>query len=213
MHKYTKLVLVALTATIILTMAAASASALRSLSLNPAGAIRATSVALSFTSPENEATITSNVTLTGTLERAIQKREGARVGTITRCETNEERIRGVAAGTTVRVRCGPLVPFTITYKTFLGTLPSITGVLLLIRAGFLIATIFEGIKVNECLFEGTVGALGRIVGGVLERLEILARDQNITLLRPLEQTLQACVRIGVLTGNFTLSPTQRVTLV
>jgi hypothetical protein len=213
MHTSLKHLLIALTTTIILTITATGASALRSLSLNPAGAIRTTAVALSFTSPENEATIASNVTLTGTLERAIQKREGVRVGTITRCETNRETIRGVAAGTTVRFRCEPLVPFTITYKTFLGTLPSITGILLLIRAGFLIATIFEGIKVNECLYEGNLGLLGRIVGGILERLEILPRDQAITLHLALEQALQACVRNQIFAGSFTLSPTQRITLV
>jgi hypothetical protein len=214
MHKYTKLVLVALTATIILTMAAASASALRSLSLNPAGTIRATSVALSFTSPEEAGvTITSNVTLTGSLERAIQKREGGVVGTITRCETTRETITGAPERTTVSVECVRLVPFRILYKTFLGTLPSITGILVLIRAGFLISIKNNGIPVNECLYEGNVGALGRIAAGTLSTLDILAADQAITLFRTLEQLIRACNRNGRLAGSFTLNPAQRVTLV
>jgi hypothetical protein len=214
MHTSLKHLLIALTTTIILTTTATSASALRSLSLNPAGAIRTTAVALSFTSPEEAGvTITTNVTLTGTLERAIQKREGGVVGTITRCETTRETITGAPERTTVSVECVRLVPFRILYKTFLGTLPSITGILTLIRWGYLIATKNNGIPINECLYEANLGLLGALAAATLERLTILAADQAITLFRTLEQLIRACSRNQRFAGSFTLSPTQRVTLV
>jgi hypothetical protein len=221
MRRRARPIFVLLTAALMLSLAVGTAAALRSINIRRAGGTNTigATASVTFNSPEQpEVRIVSNVTLAGELESSIQKRERAVFGHITECRAANTTASG-RAGITAIARCEALVEpnrsWRLIYKTFLGTLPNITGVLFIVeRAGFLIAARVFGARANECLYEGEIGALASERARGLNFTEIrILEAERVRISLELEHALATCNQTGSLSGNFTLQNRLEVSLV
>ncbi|HYV15456.1 MAG TPA: hypothetical protein VE972_05510 [Conexibacter sp.] len=203
-----KLALIAVAAVIVLAVLTAQAGALRSLNFSPGGEIMATG---RWVITGGAAEFTANITLRGTIARAIAKRAGAHIGTITGGAARECAVRRPAGWTCVYTT-GPLVGETwdIAYSSFLGTLPTITGVLLTINEETFLTSEREPLgRTIECLYKGRTAVLGRVNGErLLNEITYLTGD-SMPLFRILEG---ACPESIGISGGWTFT-TERVTLI
>jgi hypothetical protein len=136
-----------------LTLFSAVAAALRSVQIREGEgkAITLTAREVRFTSPELFGDLRCDLTLEGTTRERIAKRVGTAVGTIERGRV--ANCRESVFGGAIEKRI--LFPITLVYSSILGTLPEITGVLLIAKeAGLLLRTPNAGI---ECLYKETSG--------------------------------------------------------
>jgi hypothetical protein len=151
MRTLSRAALLALAATSLLALMAGSAAALRALEVAPGGAIRAEGP-VRVNEALRVANIECELTLSGFLNRSIPKMTGAPVGQLTRVEFRLciETFRRIPWIVTALVE--PRTPALIQYNTFLGTLPEITGILVVIPNFGIRVTNAE--RTVECLFRG-----------------------------------------------------------
>jgi hypothetical protein len=132
--------------------------------------------------------INCEVTLEGSFHyRTIVKRERALIGWITRgiirhpCRSNEMWIDNgseviLGGGTAVK----STLPWHLTYETFLGTLPNITGIRLLLRFPSLVISEPGICLARYGLAEDNISALAEVTAGVIGRLTPVAGANSIT---------------------------------
>jgi hypothetical protein len=193
-------VVMALTAALVMALAAGASSARTRVEVSTTAALA--SGRLTFT-PANNIRIICDVTLHITLLRLIEKRLLEHAGAITAILTANPR--SDLGGTT---RCAPLSGMTVHYGAIGGSLPRIDSVTLFVRSKFLIflQDPFRTI-LAECLYEGLVGATGPnpiseltpSEGNQVPRIIRLRNDRN-------------CPEEGELSGTFTVTPTVTVRL-
>jgi hypothetical protein len=132
--------------------------------------------------------INCEVTLEGSFHyRTIVKRERALLGWVTRaavrhpCRAGEawdDNGTEVILGGATAVRAS--LPWHITYETFLGTLPNITGIRLSLRAPSFVISLPGVCLARYGLAEDNLSALARISGGVIEEVTPTAGAANTT---------------------------------
>jgi hypothetical protein len=203
----TKLVLAVLSATILLSITAGSAVALRSISVSSTSIVTQGSETFAGSNGIN---IICALTLTGTLNRSIPKTRGATIGGITRvdpvgtgrrpCRTNVLVAAEIVAVLTL--------PWTLVYNSILGTLPRITGALVTAQRFRLLIEVAG----QRCLYEGDWPALGVVeAGGALTTLTGLRN--TLTLVRELPLTTAECAGAFEYRGEQRVTTTPRLTLV
>jgi hypothetical protein len=126
------------------------------------------------------------VTLEGSFHyRTIVKRERTLIGWITRaivrhpCISNEGWADNGAEEFLGRRTINSL-PWHVTYETFLGTLPNITGIRLLLRAPSFVINVPGFCLARYGLAEDNLSALVRVTGGVIEEVTPVAGAANAT---------------------------------
>jgi hypothetical protein len=196
MHKFAKLVMAALVAAFVLSLAAGPAGARNRVEVSTTS-VRATSSRLTFGGSEID--IICNVTLAGTLRRLINKRRGEPVGSFT-----ADTVNTCSSNFGSEARADALTPMSITYGTIEGSLPSnITGGTLDTTGGFLISvrTIFG---TSACLYSGTITS----------RSENPARTLRIqpNTSRLSRRLSGICPETGELAGSFTSTPAVTIRL-
>ncbi len=156
MHSHVRLPLAALAATVVLTAAVATASAGR-LSVSN-GQFRAIWSTLELSNSASEGTVRCPLTVEGSFHSAtISKTTGAKIGVATRAVVGNSVCTGGRASIDQET-----APWAITYQSFTGTLPNITGVTFgLIRGSFVVAT-----GGNTCRATFTVAAPAREIGSI-----------------------------------------------
>lgn len=204
-----RLLLAAILAMLAIVPLASSATASRS--------IGATGGAITATAPitiasEIGTTITSLVTLRGSLNRAIAKTIGSAVGSITECRFT----LGLepAIGVTLDVRCALTLPWSVTYNGFTGTLPNITTVRLVIRRiGLLIQDLTTRGEILRCLYEGDFRAELIIEARRVRQITIEPGTASLTgrALEPVGGGCSAAARFRI-SANFTLGAAQTISL-
>jgi hypothetical protein len=127
------------------------ASASRSLSISPAGAVRYTSIGKYTLEEEEGFSVACNVTLEVTLPRMLGKTRGASGGAVNEARMNEctESVFGLRTVVTPLM----MARWQRIYDSFLGSLPNITGILFRSEMRALVRT-----AMWECLFETTPNA-------------------------------------------------------
>ena len=187
MNRRMKFLLTALSAALLIAIGAGTAPALRSLRLEGE---RSLTLQGRFTAIIGEITIRCNVTIRKTYTPIFPKTERTVIGHIIEyilpapetCELAGARrlllINKIGIGVEERWR--------IVYKTFLGTLPEITGIL------FEWQRIEKEFEIEEngganlfCIYNnegiaGSLGLLARVVRGVIERLRTLETPAEVT---------------------------------
>lgn len=194
---------------VLLAASAGTASANRGISAAPARAVSMEARALSFETEEG--TLICDITFSGTLERATNIAKVARttMGFITAARAEGCTGPFGERGTTI-TWLG--MPWPIRYQAYLGVLPNITGMLIIMDGiGMLLRIRPLFFPVRECLYIGSVPMLGAVVGGVFSQARPLP---NITI--PLWQQLDAAVECPFnsrVSGTFSINPAQRLTLI
>ena len=205
MRTFTRSLIAACTVIASLALLTGAASALRSLSVSPGGAISASGVS---TFAGGELQVICNLTLGGNLNRSVAKRAGESAGSVTegRTENCRENVFGLRVReAVVLVEAGR--PFAVTYVSFLGILPNITGVLFsAARAAFNLFALG-----TECLYEAArQGFLAdeSIAGGPrFNRITLLSGD-----IARFVRGGGACPPEGNVRARLTLSPVQTASL-
>lgn len=188
MRNSMKLLMAALAALLLLSLAAGTAAALRSISVSPSGANEARSTALTFTESGGGFQIVCEVTLTMTLNASIAKRSGSSVG------STLARAANCRGGNVVVLTANQ--PWPITYVSFTGTLPNITSVRLEIRRAEFLVEAFFGIA--RCLFSGS--AQGTTSGNPVTSINA---DETVALPLASEALSGAsCPASGIFRGSF-----------
>jgi hypothetical protein len=199
MGKFTRLLVGACVTIVALTTFAGPALALRSLQASSPGAGSGTGANVSF---EEEGRfvrgVCAGVTLNGEANERVAKIVGAPVGQIT--EGRATGCTAFGAGTTVTIEASAATPWRVTYNSILGTLPTITGGLLLTE-GIRFTMVGSG---RTCRYEGRSGFLAPVTrearghltfeGGSMlpePKIRILAGS---TLGCPAESSLRGSVR-------------------
>jgi len=214
MRRHFKVVLVALAAAAALLAVAGTATALRSISVNPAGPIRATSGAVTFRA--SIGTVICPVTLNGELGSAIPKTEGALGGRITSGTVGPERtncrislLRSLDATPTM------LFPeaWHVRYVSIEGTLPRIVAFkLVVLRASFLIAVTGPFGERYRCLYIVDQGSRIRVEArGASREIEIISQTDRVFEER-LREGDTACPN-GSLAATFNLEAARTITLI
>lgn len=207
-----KLAMLWSTVALALAIAAGTASALRSLSLSPAGEFTLTARALTFEAEGLK--FQYNVRFTGTLARTIAKTRGAHAGSITRGTVESCRVIE-PAGETCTATATPLTEaWNLDYESFSGTLPNITGVVFAIeQAELLIADALFGVNRRECLYRSRIGVLARVgARGEVNGFGIAAERATLSLFRDLNFS-GICPLSKADRGEFAASPAQTVRLI
>jgi hypothetical protein len=155
--------------------------------------------------------VNCEVTLEGSFHyRTIVKRERALIGLVTRatvrhpCVSNE----GWADNGTEEFlgrRTINSLPWHLTYETFLGTLPNITGIRLLLRAPSFVVNIGGLCLARYGLAEDNLSALATVAAGVIGTVTPVAGANSATLREVFSGAF--CPARGALTGT-----SRRVTL-
>lgn len=174
-----------------LACAAAPALASRAIAVSPAGAI---TVSPPITFSAGGGTTTCTVTFTGIFSAQIAKTPGALFGTLTSAPP------AVCSGGLVS-RAAFLGPIDMTYTSFLGTLPNITGIGVLFRNLAVLFTTLAG----SCLYAGNVGGLFSTPGNPVNS------NGSTTMTRLSGSAL--CPPTIALSGVGPYGPAQRFTLV
>lgn len=216
MARHTKLLLVALTAVLALSIGAGTAGALRSISINGSTTVTG-SGSVTFVSTGGGVTIRCDVTVTRTLSRAIPKVAGILLGKITRIATNRPEARCTSS-------LGSLQGIIILgiereensrlfFRSITGTLPNITGINKTIT-GTLIG--FS----TRIVIIGTITCLYREDGNGIEVRENLNAERRFIsaeILRNRAIILPGqpgtCPREGELSGTLTVSGGPILTLI
>jgi hypothetical protein len=205
--RITKLVLAVLAATILLSIAAGSAVALRSLSASSTTLVAQGNETFAGSNGIN---VICPLTLTGSVNRATAKRAGAILGSITRVDPVGNGRRPCRTNVLVAAEVVAVLglPWNIAYNSILGTLPRITGILATIqRVQFLLE-----IAGQRCLFEGDVPFLIIVeAGGALTIGTPLRNNQG--LVAGLALTTAECPASGELRGELRVTTSPRITLV
>lgn len=191
-----KLIFVAALALGAITLASGSATA-ASFRIEPQGNIRTVSLGkLTF---EGGVAIECNITMNGSLSSALlNKVEGTEFGRIT-----EVRFALCEGGNVETIRN---LPWPMTYKSILGTLPSaVTGMVLVVNGADFKLSAFGGFA--RCRYRGNAEALMEVSG---------SNPYTAGLIRSLENPLSLvegalCPATGTMKGSFTLTPTTRIT--
>jgi hypothetical protein len=128
MRVHMRALLVALCATLLLSIAAGTAAALRSLELNPAGALTRINTGIRLVSGADR--IQFDETLRGTWNSRIPKTIGAVLGRITSITTANCRVLEPPGFTCTATAVGveANTPVNKTYRGFTGTLPNISAI-------------------------------------------------------------------------------------
>jgi hypothetical protein len=205
MHKASKGLLAAFAVVLLLSLGAGTAAASRGLEASVAtgelGRIRADSRALTFTDTEGAASIICEVLRTIRLNRTISKVRDSAAGSVTGVEIRNCR------GGSVRVLG---LPWSITYQSFTGTLPSeVRSVRLrIINAQFLISAFFG---IAECLYAGNAEGTS---GGALNTVSEIRADETVTQ-NLFSETLSSatCPARGLFRGTLVVSPAVRLRLI
>jgi hypothetical protein len=165
---------------------------------------------LRFISGESEASIQCNVTLEGSFHSAtIRKVQNALIGHVTRAS-----VASCGFGTSATVLTATL-PWHITYEGFLGRLPRLEGVILLLdRTAFRLDTLLTPV----CLYQALGAARTRGIANVEPNGLVTGVTADNTILLPLFEGLAECFRTSGFegTGRLTLLGTNnniRVTLI
>jgi len=185
------------------------AAALRSLAFSPGGAARAISSALTITGSGQSIICSSTLSLE--LERSIPKTAGALVGRVTRVEVGRPetctKTSGIRSLNGFRLEL--TLPWHVRYQTILGTLPRITGVLLVIlRLGWLWDFTDVLGRNFRCLFEPDLGILAAVEAERVRSFRILVGQT----FRGRELAPGRCPETFELSGEFRLEPAQEVRL-
>ncbi len=190
-------------------LATAPASANRSLSLSPGGAMRVTSEGrLTFEEPSGSFGLECNVTLNGTLAREIAKRAGAHMGSITEGRTAECRDTFFGINGSIIYLVEPRNPWDITYNLFLGTLPRINGVLVRMEYRMLLTT-----AIGSCLWGTGASREAPLLFAVTPETGALSRASFLReAIRLLTRLSGTCPSTGGFAGAFRVTPTQTVRL-
>jgi hypothetical protein len=158
-------------AVLLLALGAAPAAANRSIEIAPEG-ITATG-RLTFSSGVGNVICTTSIT--GSLRRAFPKREGSAAGVIAGLRWRE-CTGSQGSGEIVAVLN---LNWSLTYESFRGTLPGITGIrLTILRFAVLLRAVIS-LMTNECLFEGELGTEFIVVGGTLARVVHVGNHQRL----------------------------------
>lgn len=205
MHK--TLTRAALVAAVVLCTAAAGASANRSLSVSPGGAVTAVARALTFQMAEIN--FICNVTLTLSLNRSVAKAQGFVGGSVTGANANGCAEEG---GLTTTVAFLVTPSWQLKYQSFSGILPNITHVLFNAESWrWLIQRSSELLRIG-CLYGGTVGFDVDVAeAGRVTRFRILA-GLRMPLVTSLGGTMFCPVEMSFI-ASFALTPSQTVRLV
>lgn len=211
MKNYTKLLMAVLTAALVLSLAAGTAAALRSLSVVGETTVTGSGV-VTFTKTGGGVEVICPVTIIKTLARVIAKIENTPLGRIISITTNrpEANCRTNQFGatlTSIRIlgieRTEKYVLF---YESINGRLPEITAINKIIR-NLLIGFAFESILGNPvCLYEEEAGRRGAKAREELnERQQLIAvtiGENLAVLLREAGTTeRELCPREGALRGT------------
>lgn len=171
MRTRSKLILAALTATILLGLAVSSASATRLSILNFERGFRIAFTSLELSNNVGLATVRCPVTLEGTFHRrSITKTSGLLIGYITRAIVRGNLAAGECTGG--RASIAVSLPWHVRFASFTGTLPSITAIRVqIVGARFTVEPLGSGLACNSRTTErepafGTFAT--RSVGGLLE---------------------------------------------
>jgi hypothetical protein len=215
----TRLVITALAALSAIALFAGPASASRALSITPSTGLitLASSEAWTFAGSNGTNIICQRVVLlislaTSQISKSAANRlpEGL-IGWVTegRAPECEESVFHTAVTTTVLARKGARETwFPLLYKTFLGTLPTINGILIVaLNAAFE----FRNALVGQALFQGAVGNLITFnASRQTERNRFLTGPENAAI-----QTTSngSYPREGILRGSGTISPTLTIRLI
>lgn len=188
MQRLRSSIIAASAATLLLALGAGAAHASRAIALeSPRTSFTATGRG---TFRQETVSVITNTTLTGRLSAvSITKTNGTVFLEITGCSTGGTRTEGGVLFEEAIVRCDLGLPWRIAYRSFLGTLPNITGILGTIRGFAWLIERREGrVRINGCLFRGDVGALfGESRGGrTINEFRVLA-GEVIPLAIELEQ--------------------------
>jgi hypothetical protein len=201
--RITKLATMVVAAAAVLAFGAATASASTGVSV-PGGAITGTGTAITFSG--GFGSITCPVTLVGSLNARINKTVGATVGTITSGSV------GACSGSFGVVSASASVlgfPWTVTYRSFSGTLPNISRVNLVANgAAFLISASTLLGQLN-CLYRDNVDTT---TVGAPTVTGLNVNDSSVALNTILPGTTGTCPNPGAVSGTFNLSASQRMTL-
>jgi hypothetical protein len=196
MHKYAKLAMAALVAAFALSLAAGPAGARTRIEVSTTS-LRATASRLTFGGSEID--IICNVTLSGTLQRLINKRRGEAAGNFT-----ADTINTCSSNFGSEARADALTPMRIGYGSIEGTLPTITAGVIDIDGGFLmsIRTIFG---TSACLYSTMFEARSDQNPVRIVRLQ----PNTMTLVRRLSGV---CPETGELAGSLTVTPSTTIRL-
>ncbi len=219
MQRYTRVLPPFVGALLVIVLMTASAPASRAIAVSPSGTVRATTLAMTF--GQSPLQIICNVTLEGSIARSISKAVGASAGRITAASAANcrARIEARGGGEPLALYTGEArldlrlnLPWSINYRSFLGTLPNMTGIGFALEGyGFLIG-IGNLLGEVRCLFTGTIDLLGTVAEGRWTRLGITAPALTQLFLDLSRLFPFSCPRTMVQSGSMTLSPTQTVTL-
>lgn len=200
-----------------ITLGTGHAAASRSLNLSPSGAMRLSSRALTFTT--STLYMICDLTLTGSLNRSISKAELTVAGRVSearwsactgRIGEGERESYWTGEAEITQLNLG--MPWTIRYKSFLGTLPNISGVRLqIVEAGFLWSLGTRNGTIR-CLWRGNVELLADVTRGSVSALRVLAPNSLPLIVDLSRLFLSPCPESFEFLGILTLSPTQAVTL-
>jgi hypothetical protein len=178
----------------------ASAAATEGFNLSVAegelGRVRASAASLTFTDEGGMARVICEVQTTLTLNATVLNVEGAAAG----------QVREIAVRTCSGGRVTPLtgaLPWSVTYRGFTGTLPSIEALLLRVAGASFLSEALAGFA--RCLYRGNLD-LATVRGASVTELRV---NEATTL--PLSATLGAgCAASGVVRGSLRVAPTVRV---
>jgi hypothetical protein len=184
-----------------LALATGTASANRSISANPGGGITGTSNGLLTCTENGGATITSSLTLTGSLHRLSPKIIGLLAGVATGCRA---ALGEASFGVRAAITCELTLPWHIRYNGFEGTLPNITALrLILLNMSFRVRDLVGGMVFN-CLYQGDQNA--RASGRAANEI-----DRNAVIEMTLNST-DCAGRTATLAGSFSIRPSQSLRL-
>ncbi|MFY9580986.1 MAG: hypothetical protein WAQ33_16870 [Gaiellaceae bacterium] len=206
MHKHAKLLMVALTAAIALSLGAATANAARSFSATNNTLLTYVSPALSFRGGELQ--VICAVTLTASLHSTAAKTRGTLIGFINGGRTERCRNSLGTGGTVGIALVSHRSPWHLKLASFRGTLPRITEILFTIELPeFLIGANEPFGGFLGCLYRGRelgVETTGR-TGAAEYTVERLRPQRNSSALSSevLNTSIISCPAAGELVGEFT----------
>jgi hypothetical protein len=196
---FARLSLAALTAALLIAVASGPAAARNRIELRPSGRVNFSGRVTFEIEP---VLLICDITLNSTMARLIQKVRNTLVGATTAGRSTN--CRDTSSGTAQQIW---LYPFTYAFNSITGTLPSITGLLLLVIGGFLIE---DRTSIGDllCLYGGTVGIEAR--ENPIRRFTYQA-GWRLALVRDLIGSLP-CPSFAILNGLYSWTPEETVTL-
>jgi hypothetical protein len=201
MNRTKKFAMVVLVAMLAIVAIAGTAQALRSIEVSPGGRVRAEARALVFNSSGGR--VTCRVDLEAELERAIPKTAGALIARVIAASIPLASCSSERGGVQPSVLT---LPWHIRYESFEGRLPEdirvINAIVLAVR--FNLHFLSLGI---DCLYGGDLRVKIEATRNVARRIRVVA-GQNL----PRLSGSIFCPPEGELSGEFSLSPEQRLRL-